>query len=379
MEPKNGKISPEDPSPEALLDLYSYQLPPEAIAQFPIEPRDASRLLVLSRSAQATTHRHFRDLTDLLRPGDLLVLNDTRVIPARVFGRKIPGGGKLEVLLVRDLSTGSAEPGPSSAESCRPAPDEPGTWEVFLRATGRKRPGQKADLGEGFELELLEPLEGPAWRVRIRGPQPVSTLLSRVGHVPLPPYIRRADTPGDQDRYQTVFARTPGAVAAPTAGLHFTPRLMEALTARQINKAWVTLHVGPGTFQPLRRSDLGRGYLHEEVFSLPKETVAAVHQTREAGGRVIAVGTTTTRVLETCALSRGKLRAATGTTRLFIRPPYEPRIVDLLVTNFHLPRSSLLMLVASFAGRERLLSAYAEAVRLGYRFYSYGDAMLVLS
>lgn len=349
----NGK-----PSPGEMLDLYTYELPPAAIAQQPVEPRDGSRLLVLERSRRGLRHLHFRDLPDLLRPGDLLVLNDTRVIPARLFGRKVSGGGRAEVLLARDLGAGQ--------------------WEALLRASGRMRPGLAIDLGEGYRLELLEPLEAPYWKVAALGPGPLMALMERAGHVPLPPYIRRPDNNSDRDRYQTVFARRPGAVAAPTAGLHFTPRLLEALDSKGIRKAWVTLHVGPGTFRPLRPADLERDKLHEEVFWLPAETARAVAETREARGRIVAVGTTTTRVLEACAVAAGRVDPGEGTTGFFIHPPYKPRVVDMLVTNFHLPRSSLLMLVAAFAGRERLLSAYAEALERGYRFYSYGDAMVIL-
>ncbi len=352
---------PPTPDPhEAWLAGYDYDLPPAAIAQRPVEPRDAARLLVIARAGEPVVRAHarFRDLPDLLAPGDLLVLNDTRVIPARLLGRKIPGGGQAELLLVRER--------------------EGGEWEALVRYTGRKQAGQAIALGAEFRAILLAPLGGPAWRVGIRGPGSFQDFLARAGHVPLPPYIRRPDDAQDRERYQTVFARVPGAVAAPTAGLHFTPELLDRLRATGIAFAWLTLHVGPGTFRPLTGSDLERGELHEEAFELPAATVAAVAAARASGRRVVAVGTTVTRVLETCAQDEGRVRAGGGATRLFIRPPYVPRVVDALVTNFHLPRSSLLMLVAAFAGRERILEAYRVALAGGYRFYSYGDATLVL-
>jgi S-adenosylmethionine:tRNA ribosyltransferase-isomerase len=348
----------DQPSPAELLARHTYRLPPQAIAQHPAHPRDSARLLVLRPGGAEISHHRFRGLGELLDPGDLLVLNDTRVIPARLFGQKIPGGGRIEVLLIRELGAGC--------------------WEAYLRGSGHKRPGLEVDLGDGYRLELLELLEGPARKVRVRGPGSVADLLSRAGHMPLPPYIRRPDTPEDRQRYQTVYGRHPGAVAAPTAGLHFTDDLLAALAARGVQRAHVTLHIGPGTFRPLRSEDLAAGELHAERFCLPDETAGAVAGARARGNRVVAVGTTTTRVLEACATEEGELRPGEGVTRLFIRSPYAPRIVDALITNFHLPRSSLLMLVCALGGRARVLAAYAEALDRGYRFYSYGDAMLLV-
>jgi S-adenosylmethionine:tRNA ribosyltransferase-isomerase len=354
-----GRAPAPDPH-EARLAGYDYDLPPAAIAQRPVDPRDASRLLVVAREGEPVLRAHagFRDLPELLAPGDLLVLNDTRVIPARLLGRKVPTGGQAEVLLVRDAGGGE--------------------WEALVRYTGRKQAGHEIALDGDFRAVLIAPRDGPAWQVGIRGSGSFQEFLARAGHMPLPPYIRRPDDEQDRERYQTVFARVPGAVAAPTAGLHFTSELLDRLRTAGVGIAHVTLHVGPGTFRPLAGSDLERGELHEEVYELPAATAAAVASAHAAGRRVVAVGTTVTRVLETCAQGEGGLRAGAGVTRLFIRPPYAPRAVDALVTNFHLPRSSLLMLVAAFAGRARILAAYRAALAGGYRFYSYGDAMLVL-
>jgi S-adenosylmethionine:tRNA ribosyltransferase-isomerase len=346
------------PSLEDCLARYDYALAPEAIAQVPVEPRDASRLLVLDRARDTRAHTVFRELVRFLAPGDLLVVNDARVVPARLLGRKPPGGGAVELMLVEPISARS--------------------FQALVRMSGRARAGGVIDLGDGDRARLVRPLGRAGWEVEIEGPGDLPGLLERHGHVPLPPYIRREDRPEDRAWYQTVYAERPGAVAAPTAGLHFTPALLEALEAAGIARARVTLHVGPGTFQPLRSEELRSGELHPETFELPETTAAQVAATRARGGRVIAVGTTSARVLEACADGRGGVSAARGRTRLFIQPPFQPRVVDALITNFHLPRTSLLMLVAAFAGRERILEAYAEAGARGYRFYSYGDAMLIL-
>ncbi len=351
--------SDDHPDLDTLLAAYDYSLPTAAIAQEPAEPRDSSRLLVLQRANGGIVHTRFRDLPRWLAPHDLLVANDTRVIPARLFGRKSPGGGRAEILLLRSCGTHLR-------------------WEALLRLTGRLRPGLCIELAGGYVARTVKPAAGQAWELELSGPGPVEEWLGRVGCVPLPPYIRRPADSRDAHWYQTVYARQPGAVAAPTAGLHFTAELLATLRAADIGFATVTLHVGPGTFQPLRAEDLELGELHAEEYDLPEETAAAIDRTRAAGGRVIAVGTTSARVLEACALPGRRVRAARGRTRLFIRPPYVPAITDALVTNFHLPRTSLLLLVAAFAGRERILAAYAEALAQGYRFYSYGDAMLIL-
>ncbi|MBP7146150.1 MAG: tRNA preQ1(34) S-adenosylmethionine ribosyltransferase-isomerase QueA [Acidobacteria bacterium] len=347
--------------------LFDYELPAASIAQEPATPRDAARLLVLDRAAGGPRHARVRDLPELLRAGDLLVLNDTRVVPARLFARK-PTGGAVELLLLERLDTS--------------APGE--TWLALVGASRAPRPHVALELPDGYRAELLEPTddEGRA-RVAVAGPGPVAELLERRGLPPLPPYIRRA--PGDprlaadRERYQTVYAREPGAVAAPTAGLHFTPELLDRLAARGVERAALTLHVGEGTFRPVRAPDTADVRLHEESFTVPEATAAAIAAARGRGGRVVAVGTTVARALESRPDGpRGAPLPGAGRTSLFIAPGFAFRHVDALLTNFHLPRSTLLMLVAAFAGRERVLAAYREAVAAGYRFYSYGDAMLAL-
>lgn len=340
------------------LDALDYELPPECIAQEPIEPRDAARLLVLGRDTGGLEHAHVRDLGRWLAPGDLLVRNVTKVLPARLRGRKATGGAAEALLL---------DEGPL-----------PRQHDALLRCRGRNRVGQKLHF-EGpagtLEAEIVALHDDGSVRVAF-GPGPSPHAL---GETPLPPYIRR-DQRRDEDaeRYQTVYARVPGSVAAPTAGLHFTDGLLGELDRAGVAIADVVLHVGAGTFRPLRNEDLQRGELHEERFSVPEATRTAVAETRERSGRVIAVGTTSARVLEHSHDRDGRIHAGEGTTRLLLGPDSSFHVVDALLTNFHLPRSSLLLLVAGFAGRDRVLGAYAEAVGRGYRFYSYGDAMLIL-
>jgi len=350
------------------LSAFDYALPPERIAQEPAPERDAARLLALERRAGATSHHRVRDLPALMRPGDLLVLNATRVLPARLRGRKSTGGAAEALLL------GAPAPPASGAGEGSAA-----TYPALLRCTGRARPGTKLVLG-GLDAEVVCVWGGGQVVLAFApGADPYAA-----GEAPLPPYIRReAPRPEDAERYQTVFARDPGSVAAPTAGLHLTLRLLEALRRWGVETAEVVLHVGPGTFRPLRGADLARGELHAEPFRLPEATAQAVDRTRARGGRVVAVGTTVCRVLESRARPGGRVAPGAGETRLFLRPEPDcdaPRpfgVVDALLTNFHLPRSSLLLLVAAFAGRRRLLDAYAEALAAGYRFYSYGDAMWI--
>jgi len=336
------------------LSDFQFDLPRELIAQHPLPERSASRLLRLDRASGALRDLAFRDLPDLLSPGDLLVFNDTRVIPARLFGRK-ESGGHVEVMLERLVDD----------RECL----------AQLRVSKPLRTGGRIVLEDGSALEVLG-RDGAFFRLRSDGPG-LASLLERFGHMPLPPYIERPDTGVDRERYQTVYARRPGAVAAPTAGLHFDDAILAALDARGVERARVTLHVGAGTFQPVRCENIEEHRMHAEYLEVSAAVCAAVARTRERGGRVIAVGTTAVRSLETAA-SGGELRPFAGDSRMFIYPGYDFRVVDGLVTNFHLPESTLLMLVSALAGRERVLAAYRHAVRERYRFFSYGDAMLVL-
>jgi S-adenosylmethionine:tRNA ribosyltransferase-isomerase len=342
---------------------FDYDLPSSAVAQEPLPERDLSRLLVLDRATGRLSHHGFRDLPDLLEPGDLLVLNRSRVLPARLIGQR-PGGGAAEILLVRAHGDGA--------------------WDALVRPGRRLAAGSRVILGEGFEATIGDALpreenEGaPLRRVELRSAAgDPDAALDRLGHVPLPPYIRRSDRPSDRDRYQTVYARERGSVAAPTAGLHFSPPLLDRLDRRGIRRSDVLLHVGPGTFQPVKTRRVEDHRVPPEPFLLPEATAHDVQETRRLGKRVVAVGTTTTRVLETCARDR-IVEAREGETDLVIVPGFNFRVVDALITNFHLPRSSLLLLVSAFAGRTILLDAYADAIRHGYRFYSYGDAMLIV-
>jgi S-adenosylmethionine:tRNA ribosyltransferase-isomerase len=337
-------------------DDFTYTLPPELIAQAPLPERSASRLLCLDGASGGVRDAVFTALPDLLRPGDLLVFNDTRVLPARVFGHKA-SGGRVELLVERLL-------GPQRLLALIRSSKSPRTGGELLLDGGVRAHvrGRQDDLYE-LELELATGSDAATW-------------LEQVGHVPLPPYIDRADTPLDRERYQTVFAARPGAVAAPTAGLHFDRPLLERLAAAGIGSARVTLHVGAGTFQPVRAERLEEHRMHAEWVEVPAATCSAVAATHAAGGRVVAVGTTAVRSLESAA-AEGALRPFRGDTALFITPGYRFRVVDLLVTNFHLPESTLLMLVCAFAGTGPVLAAYRHAVVARYRFFSYGDAMLV--
>jgi len=339
-------------------DFLDYELPPHLIAQDPAPDRDAARLLVADRSIGKLTHHHFRDLPDLLTSGDLLVLNDTRVLPARLVGHRERTGGKWEGLFLRQTADG--------------------LWELLAQTRGHPTPGEVIVIEPGpLRLTLRGRIEGH-WLAEPDSPGSPAELLAKSGRVPLPPYIRKGEAKeSDRERYQTVYARADGSVAAPTAGLHFTPGLLDRLRARGIDWTNVTLHVGLGTFEPIKTDDPTQHRMHAEWGEVPATTVTAIRDCKARGGRVIAVGTTATRALESAAES-GKLVPWTGETNLFIHPPYEFRVLDGLITNFHLPRTTLLMLVAAFAGPELLMSAYGEAIRTEYRFYSYGDAMLVI-
>jgi S-adenosylmethionine:tRNA ribosyltransferase-isomerase len=331
---------------------FHFDLPPELIAQAPLPERAASRLLVVRGAAAPFEDRHIAELPALLGPGDLLVFNDTRVVAARLHARK-PTGGAVELLLERAQAGGQAL--------------------VQMRASKGFRPGMTL-VTAGGELTVLE-REGELWRIAVPGD--ALDFFERHGEVPLPPYIDRPADAADRERYQSIFARVPGAVAAPTASLHFDAALRAALRARGLAEATVTLHVGAGTFQPLRVDDPAEHVMHAERYAVPQPLVDAVAAARARGGRVVAVGTTVARALESAAAA-GTLAAGHGDTRLFVRPGYAFRVVDALLTNFHLPESTLLMLVAAFIGQERVLAAYAHAVRERYRFFSYGDAMLLL-
>jgi len=335
---------------------FDFHLPPDRIALRPTAARDGARLLCLDRRTGAVAHKTFSDLPERLSPGDLLVLNDTRVFPARIHGTKARTGGRVELLFLEEDEAA------------------PGAWRAMARGT--LRDGDVVVLDGGLTATVAGPPADGFATLRVAGD--LRGHLERHGHVPLPPYIRRPDDERDRSDYQTVFARATGSVAAPTAGLHVTDGTLKALEARGVGLARLTLHVGPGTFLPLRAERLEDHRMHAERYAIPPATVDAVAATRAAGGRVVACGTTVTRALESAAGPDGALAAGAGSTDLFIRPGHRFRVVDGLVTNFHLPRSTLLVLVAAFAGRERVLSAYAEAVRAGYRFFSYGDAMLVL-
>ena len=340
---------------------FDYHLPEERIAQTPVEPRHASRLLVMNRQNEGLEHRAFWDVAEYLRPNDLLVINQTRVIPARVFARK-ETGGRVELLLLRRL--------------------DDRIWEALVGGKGM-RPGRQLAVEGGPGVEIVEDLHGS--RRLVRFSEPIEPHLPRVGQMPLPPYIHeRLDDP---ERYQTVYAREPGSAAAPTAGLHFTNELMEHLKAQGVRFASVTLHVGLDTFAPVKEDDPSDHQIHTEWCELTAETAAQINETRAKGGRVIAVGTTSVRTLESAAQSTiGGIGAAdgkivvpfSGPTDLFILPGYRFCVVDAMITNFHLPKSTLLMLVSAFTGRQRILEAYRTAVEMQYRFFSFGDAMLIL-
>jgi S-adenosylmethionine:tRNA ribosyltransferase-isomerase len=349
---------------------FDYHLPESSIAQTPLEPRDSSRLLVLHRDSGQIEHRLFRDLGLFLRPNDLLILNRTRVIPARIFARK-PTGGRVELLLLRrrDLLG----------------------WEALVGGKGL-RVGSKMKVEDGPQAEIVEMLNG-AERLLLFA-EPIEPYFPKVGNIPLPPYIHEKLT--DPERYQTVYAREPGSAAAPTAGLHFTPRLMDELQANGVKIAYVTLHVGLDTFAPVTEDNPAEHKIHTEWCELPQETADAINQTRAAGGRVMAVGTTSVRTLESAATQYAirntplttdhrsltssplGITAFTGPTSIYILPGYQFQLVDVMVTNFHLPKSTLIMLVSAFAGREKILETYETAIKEGYRFYSFGDAMLIL-
>jgi len=357
------------------LSDYTYDLPKSLIAQIPAEQRSRSRLLVLDRGKGGADHARFDDLPSWLRPGDAVVLNDTRVIPARIEAKRL-SGGKVELFLL--------EPDSAGIPSKRPGQDLPlgVCWRILAKPSGRLKEGETLELVRGGRVSLLCFCGGGEWRAFFEGVEKEQDLFGK-GRMPLPHYIERergADPRDrlDRERYQTIYASKDGAVAAPTAGLHFTKDLLDRVEAAGAGIHRLTLHVGIGTFAPVRDGDIRRHVMHEERYEISAETASALNEARSSGGRIVAVGTTSARVLETVARDDGSIEAGAGWTGIYIYPPYRFKAVDALVTNFHLPRSTLLLLVSAFASREMILAAYEDAVEKGYRFYSYGDAMLIV-
>ena len=335
---------------------FIYDLPEERIAQTPVEPRDHSRLMVIDRSTGAITHRHFYDITSYLRPGDALVVNETRVIPARLIGER-GGGGVCELLLLKQLG--------------------PKRWETLARPGRRLKPGAEVSFGGGrLRARVLAETEAGGRVVEFICEGAFEAALDELGEMPLPPYIH--EKLEDRDRYQTVYAKQDGSAAAPTAGLHFTPELLDRIRAMGVDIVPILLHVGLGTFRPVKAEDVEDHVMHSEYYEVTEEAAARLNSARERGGRVVAVGTTSVRTLESAALEKGRVEPGSGWTNIFIKPGYEFKMVDALISNFHLPGSTLIMLVSAFMGRERTLAAYELAVKEEYRFFSFGDAMLIL-
>lgn len=361
-------------------DLFNYDLPPELIAQHPPERRELARMMVLHRETGQIEHRSITDIIDYLRAPDVLVLNNTKVIPARIFGHKTASGGKVELLLLEEVANGgTASPLSTDAEDVIP-PNYSNIWKVLMKASRRPKIGDELDLcsGKARARMLSDGDQGEAV-LKIESERPLMEILDEEGVPPLPPYIdRKEQTPGqietDKERYQTVYASEPGAAAAPTAGLHFTPGLFEALGQQGVGKAELTLHVGLGTFRPVSAERITDHEMHHEHYAVSEEAARIINSAKEAGGRIIAVGSTSVRTLESVV----PIRAAEGATNIFIYPPYEFQNVDAILTNFHLPKSTLLMMMSAFAGRELMLEAYEAAVAEKYRFFSYGDCMLIL-
>ncbi len=336
-------------------DFY-YDLPEELIAQTPLQQRDSSRMLVLNKETGEWEHRHFFDLPEFLRPGDCLILNNSRVLPARLLGAKEGTGGACEVLLLKDKGEK--------------------TWECLVRPGRRLRPGARITFGDGaLTAEIVGEAEGGGRLVRFEYEGIFLEVLERLGKMPLPPYIK--EELQDQERYQTVYSKVSGSAAAPTAGLHFTPELLEQIRGMGIGVGYVTLHVGLGTFRPVSAEDVLEHEMHSEYCEIPQETADLINETKAKGGRVICVGTTSCRTIESWAAEDGTMRECSGWTKIFIYPGYRFKVLDALVTNFHLPESTLVMLVSALAGREHVLAAYEEAVKEKYRFFSFGDAMFI--
>ena len=336
---------------------FDYYLPEELIAQEPVEPRDASRLLVLHRQTGELEHRVFRDIAEYLEPSDVLVINDTKVMPARLFGLKKDTGAKVEVLLLKRISQDK--------------------WEVLVRPGRRVPPGTCLEFGEGRLIAKVNDATPAGGRIIEFGYDGVfEAILDELGQMPLPPYIHKELA--DKERYQTVYAREEGSAAAPTAGLHFTPTLLGRIANQGVTICPITLHVGLGTFRPVKVDDVAEHKMHAEYYSISQDTATSIERARQTGGRVVAVGTTTTRTLEAVVQTHGKLVAGSGWTDIFIYPGFRFQVVDALITNFHLPRSTLLMLVSALAGRDQIFKTYQEAIEKQYRFFSFGDAMLII-
>ncbi len=353
------------------LSAYNYHLPPENIAQHPADARENSKLLILDRESGRRQHRHFKDIIELLQPGDLLVVNNTRVFPARLYGHK-ESGGKVEVFLLSYPVEKETQAGEMRAEVT-----------TLIKSSKRPKPGTALDLGPELSATVLRLLDGGKVSIELRyaKERSLGSLLEQYGQIPLPPYISRENgsTGEDKERYQTVYAHKTGAVAAPTAGLHFSEKLLTAIEARGTGVTAITLHVGHGTFAPVRCTDIREHSIHQEYVSVSQETADAINRAKKAGGRIWAVGTTTVRTLEFMSDTTGEVQAGEDWCNLYIMPGYRFKVVDNLITNFHLPESSLLFLVSALCGREVLMNTYGKAIERGYRFYSYGDAMAICS
>ena len=340
------------------IEEFDYHLPTSLIAQYPSPQRGETSLMILHRWTDVIEHQAFQDIFAYLNPGDLLVMNNTRVLPARLIGKK-ETGGRIEMLLIPSWNGMKGE------------------WEALMKSSGKLKRGARIQFEQGLGVEVEEVKDGKG-KVRFSYQGEVVDILKKIGHIPLPPYIRRKDEPLDRDRYQTIFAERDGSIAAPTAGLHFTPSLLQSLKDKRVHTTTITLHIGIGTFAPVKVRDIEDHKMEAEWIEISEKTAREIEETKTRGGKIIAVGTTTTRALESFSNGNGGVRPGKGMTSLFIYPPYRFRVIDGLVTNFHLPKSTLIMLVTAFAGKEFLMKAYQEAIDRKYRFYSYGDAMLIL-
>jgi S-adenosylmethionine:tRNA ribosyltransferase-isomerase len=340
------------------IEEFDYTLPSSLIAQYPSTQRGESRLMVLHRSRGTIEHRDFQDILDYFHPGDLLVMNNTRVLPARLIGKK-ESGGKCEILFIPSWN------------------GTKGAWEVLIKGARKIKPGARIQFEEGLYGEVKEMKNGKG-KICFSGQGDVIEILRKIGHIPLPPYIKREDEPLDKDRYQTIFAERDGSIAAPTAGLHFTHSLLQSLRDQGVNTTWITLHIGIGTFASVKVKNIEDHSMEAEWIEISEETFRKMEETKQRGGRVITVGTTTTKALESFADTEGRVKPGKNLSSLFIYPPYLFRVINGLITNFHLPKSTLVMLVSAFAGKDLLMKAYGEAIERKYRFYSYGDAMLII-